>query len=214
MSGGTGNNGSGRAAATASRWARARFGKRADGLAAGIPRRLAHAHERARAVHDKAELKKRGPYGHVLAEAVLEELAEEALALGGTVRELRGYDFAVINGWALFPFKYSDRPIPLDRARLRADASAQRKRLLTAHGPDPDEGLFPLQDVPTTIAYDEIHQAFEELGRSTKLISVFFTAARSDGIHSFHWGEARLEDDRTFTWSHVEPLPPLPVTGG
>ncbi|WP_327239582.1 hypothetical protein OG243_12120 [Streptomyces sp. NBC_01318] len=55
-----------------------------------------------------AELKKRGPYGHVLAEAVREELADEALALGGTVRELRGYVYAVINGHALFPFRYAD----------------------------------------------------------------------------------------------------------
>ncbi|WP_254705729.1 hypothetical protein [Streptomyces vilmorinianum] len=164
-------------------------------------------------MHDKAELKKRGPYGNVLAEAVLEELADEALALGGTVRELRSYDFAVINGWALFPFKYSDRPIPLDRARLRADVSAQRKRLLTAHGPEPREGLFPLEDVPTTAEYDKLHEAFEELGRSTKLVSVFFTAARGEGIHSIHWGEAHLEDDRTFTWSYVEPLLTYPGQG-
>ncbi|MFE1902219.1 hypothetical protein ACFW96_00915 [Streptomyces gardneri] len=164
-------------------------------------------------MHEQADLKKRGPYGHVLAEAVLEELADEALALGGGVRELRGYAFAVINGWALFPFKYSDRPIPLDRARLRADVSAQRKRLLTAHGPEPREALFPLEAVSTTPEYDKLHEAFEELGRSTKLVSVFFTAARGKGIHSIHWGEAHLEDDRTFTWSYVEPLPPRPAEG-
>ncbi|KOG25165.1 hypothetical protein ADK34_17935 [Streptomyces viridochromogenes] len=204
MSGGTESSGG---AAAPSRWARECFGKQASGLVAGIPKRLARAHQRARIAHDQADLKKRGPYGHVLAEAVLEELADEARALGGSVRELRGYDFAVLNGWALFPFKYADRPVPLDRARLRADVSAQRKRLLTAHGPEPREGLFPLEEVSTTPEYDKIHEVFEELGRSTKLVSVFFTASRGEGIHSIHWGEAHLEDDRTFTWSPVEPLP-------
>ncbi|MEU1346546.1 hypothetical protein ABZ438_14760 [Streptomyces sp. NPDC005786] len=159
-------------------------------------------------MHAEANLKKRGPYGHVLAEAVREELADEAVALGGTVRELRGYAYAVINGHALFPFRYADRAAPLDRARLRADVSPQRRRMLTAHGPEAPEGLFPLDDILTTDEYEELHEAFEELGRTTKLVSVFFTSAWADGIHAIHWGDAHLDGDRTFAWSHVERLAP------
>lgn len=156
-----------------------------------------------------AELKKRGPYGHVLAEAVREELAEEAVSLGGAVRELRGYAYAVLNGHALFPFRYADRPTPLSRARLRADVSPQRRRMLTAHGPEAPEGLFPLDDIPTTDEYDMLHEAYEELGRMTKLVSLFFTSSRTDGIHAIHWGDAHLDADRTFTWSHEEQLVPV-----
>ncbi|MEU9357179.1 hypothetical protein AB0D35_03525 [Streptomyces sp. NPDC048301] len=191
-----------------SAWAQKRFGAQASGLVAGVPKRLTRAHQRARAVHAEANLKKRGPYGHVLAEAVREELADEALALGGTVRELRGYAYAVVNGYALFPFRYADRAAPLDRARLRADVSPLRRRMLTAHGPEAPEGLFPLDDILTTDAYVDLHEVFEELGRTTKLVSVFFTSAWEDGIHAIHWGDAHLDGDRTFIWSYVEQLTP------
>ncbi|MER6614930.1 hypothetical protein [Streptomyces xantholiticus] len=70
-----------------SRWARQRFGAHAAGLVATGPERLARAHLPARTAHDMAELKKRGPYGHVLAETVREELALEAISLGGAVCE-------------------------------------------------------------------------------------------------------------------------------
>ncbi|MFE7395992.1 hypothetical protein [Streptomyces sp. NPDC057557] len=205
MDDGAGWNGGG---TSPSAWAQKRFGAQASGLVAGVPKRLTRAHQRARAVHAEANLKKRGPYGHVLAEAVREELADEAVALGGTVRELRGYAYAVINGHALFPFRYADRAVPLDRARLRANVSPQRRRMLTAHGPEAPEGLFPLDDILTTDAYQELHEAFEELGRTTKLVSVFFTSAWEDGVHAIYWGDAHLDGDRTFIWSHVEPLTP------
>ncbi|WP_327239581.1 hypothetical protein OG243_12115 [Streptomyces sp. NBC_01318] len=80
--------------------------------------------------------------------------------------------------------------------------------MLTAHGPEAREGLFPLDDILTTDEYEELHEAFEELGRTAKLVSVFFTCAWEDGIHAIHWGDAHLDGDRTFIWSHVEPLTP------
>ncbi|MEV5848862.1 hypothetical protein AB0M32_43545 [Streptomyces sp. NPDC051985] len=36
----------------------------------------------------------------------------------------------------------------------------------------------------------------------------------ADGIHVVHWGEARLEPDRTFTWLYSEQLPDAPVPLG
>ncbi|MCL7497396.1 hypothetical protein M8I34_39240 [Streptomyces sp. MCA2] len=56
----------------------------------------------------------------------------------------------------------------------------------------------------------ELHEAFEELGASTKLVCVFFTAAVETGVHVIHWGDAHLEPDRTFTWPHSEQLPVAP----
>jgi hypothetical protein len=190
-----------------------RFGERAGRLRVLVPEQLARAHQRAREVHLAARLKKRSPYGATLAEAVREELAEAALELGGAVRDIRGYSYALINDHALFPFKYASRPTPLDRARLAADVSSTRRRMLIGHGPDPQDGLFPLDEGLVTDEYEQLHEAFEELGATTKLVCVFFTADPERGVHAIHWGDAHLEPDRTFTWLHSERLPiaPLPL---
>ncbi|MFJ3161740.1 hypothetical protein [Streptomyces kanasensis] len=161
-------------------------------------------------MHLTARLKKRSPYGSTLAEAVRENLADTARELGASVRDVRGFEYAVINDHALFPFKYADRPRPIDRARLASTASPTRHRLLRAHGPAPQDALFDLDDDVTTEEYQELHEAFEELGGSTRLVCVFFTADPENGIHAIHWGDARLEPDRTFTWPHREQLPIAP----
>jgi hypothetical protein len=192
-------------------WAVKRFGRHAGRLVDAIPERLTRAHARAHAVHLTAGLKKRSPYGVTLAELVRESLADTARELDEAVRDVRGYEYAVINDHALFPFKYADHPRPLDRARLAANASPTRRRMLLSHGPDPDEGLFSLGDEYTTEEYEDLHQTFEALGASTKLVCLFFTADPEGGIHVIHWGEARLEPDRTFTWLHSEQLPVAPT---
>ncbi|WP_329149489.1 hypothetical protein OIU91_23230 [Streptomyces sp. NBC_01456] len=188
-------------------WAVERFGHQAGKLAAAVPVQLARAHAQAHATHLTAGLKKRSPYGSTLAEAVREKLADTARELGEPVRDLRGFEYAVINDHALFPFRYADRPRPLDLARLPSNASPTRRRLFRAHGPQPPEGLFDLDDDLTTEEYLELHEAFEELGVSTKLVGVFFTADVDSGIHVIHWGEAHLEPDRTFAWRYSEQLP-------
>ena len=193
-----------------SQWAIERFGQQAGKLAAAIPMQLARAHARAHAVHLTARLKKRSPYGSTLAEAVRENLADTARELGEAVRNVRGYEYAVINDHALFPFKYANRPKPLEDARLPSDASRTRRRMLTGHGEQPEEALFPVDEELTTEEYEELHQTFEELGASTKLVCVFFTADREHGIHAIYWGVARLEPDRTFTWTHKQQLPVAP----
>jgi hypothetical protein len=192
-------------------WARNRFGQHADALVGAIPVQLARAHAKAHAAHLAAGLKKRSPYGVALAGLVRENLAETARELGEPVRDVRGYEYAVINDHALFPFRYADRPRPLDRARLPSDASATRRRLLRAHGPQPPDGLFEVDGDLATEEYLGLHEAFEELGASTKLVCVFFTADVENGIHVIHWGEAHLEADRTFTWPYREQLPVAPV---
>ncbi|MFE2166557.1 hypothetical protein ACFXB3_16035 [Streptomyces sp. NPDC059447] len=188
-------------------WAVERFGRQAGKLAAAVPVQLAKAHSKAHATHLTAELKKRSPYGVTLAEAVRENLADMARELRESVRDVRGYEYAVINDSALFPFRYADKPKPIDRARFPADTSPTRRRLFRAHGPQPPEGLFDLSDGLTTQEYVGLHEAFEELGASTKLVCLFFTADAKNGIHVIHWGEARLESDRTFTWLYREQLP-------
>ncbi|MEU0931234.1 hypothetical protein [Streptomyces malaysiensis] len=191
-------------------WAVERFGQNADELAAAVPVQLARAHAQAHATHLTAGLKKRSPYGFTLAEAVREKLADTARELEEAVRVVRGYEYAVINDHALFPYRYADRPRPLERARLSSNASPTRRRLLRAHGPQPQEGLFDLDDDLTTEEYLELHEAFEELGASTKLVCVFFTADVESGVHVIHWGQAHLEPDRTFTWLYSEQLPVAP----
>ncbi|NUK52442.1 hypothetical protein HRW14_19585 [Streptomyces lunaelactis] len=193
-----------------SAWAVKRFAQQAGRLAAAVPVQLARAHAQAHATHLAAGLKKRSPYGSTLAEAVREKLADTARELDESVRDVRGYEYAVINDHALFPFRYADRPRPLDRARLPSNASPTRRRLFRAHGPQQPEGLFDLDDDLTTDEYLELHEVFEELGASTKLVCVFFTADVENGIHAIHWGEAHLEPDRTFTWPHSEQLPVAP----
>ncbi|MGX4691570.1 hypothetical protein [Streptomyces sp. JNUCC 63] len=194
-----------------STWAVERFGQQASRLAAAVPVQLAKAHAKAHATHLTAGLKKRSPYGVTLAQAVRENLADMVRELGEAVRDVRGYEYAVINEHALFPYRYADRPKPLDRARLPSNASPTRRRLFRAHGPQSPEGLFELDDDLTTEEYLELHEAFEELGASTKLVCVFFTADVEGGIHVIHWGEAHLEPDRTFTWPYSEQLPVAPV---
>ncbi|WBB58037.1 hypothetical protein O7599_20470 [Streptomyces sp. WMMC500] len=145
-----------------------------------------------------------------MAQLVRENLAEAARELGEDVRDLRGYDYAVINDHALFPFRYSDRPKPLERARFPSQTSPTRRRVFWGHGPPPREGLFPLDDDLTTEEYEQLHEVFEELGAATRLVCVFFTSNAEEGIHAIHWGQARLEPDRTFTWLYSEPLPVAP----
>ncbi|MER7025354.1 MULTISPECIES: hypothetical protein [Streptomyces] len=168
------------------------------------------AHVTAHAAHCAARLKKRSPYGVTLAEAVRENLADASRELGEAVRDVRGYEYAVVHECALFPFKYADQPRPLARARLGTGASPARRRLLLGHGPQPDDGLFPLGDDLRTERYEELHETFEALGATAKLVCLFFTANAEDGIHAIHWGDARLEPDRTFTWLHSEQLPVVP----
>lgn len=194
-----------------SHWAVKRFGRQAGRVAAAVPVQLAKAQAKAHATHLTAGLKKRGPYGFTLAQAVRENLADMARELGEAVRDVRGYEYAVISDHALFPYRYADGPRSLDRARLPSNTSSTRQRLLTAHGPEPLEGLFELDDDLATEEYLELREAFEELGASTKLVCVFFTADVESGIHVIHWGEAHLEPDRTFTWLHSEQLPVAPV---
>jgi hypothetical protein len=176
----------GASSAGPSKWAKRTFGEEAAALAKGVPRRLNEAHLRAQATHETAGLKRRSPYGGTLAEAVREGLADEATMLGGMVREIRGYPYAVINEHALFPYKYAKEPLPLDRARLKP--SPLRRRLFTSHGPVEHEGLFPVDDSLMTEEYEQLHEAFEELGRTTRLVSVLFTADVDNGIHQIHWG--------------------------
>ncbi|MFB8214623.1 hypothetical protein [Streptomyces anulatus] len=192
-------------------WAVERFGRHAGAAAAAVPVQLAKAHAKAHAAHLAAGLKKRSPYGVALAGLVREHLAETARELGEAVRDVRGYEYAVINDHALFPFRYADRPRPLDRARLPANASPTRQRLFRAHGPQSPEGLFEVDDDLVTEEYLGLHEAFEELGASTRLVCVFFTADAKNGIHAIHWGDAHLEPDRTFTWPYREQLPVAPV---
>lgn len=194
-----------------SAWAVERFGQQAGALAAAVPLQLAKAHTKAHATHLTAGLKKRSPYGVTLAQAVREYLADMARELDETVRDVLGYEYAVVNECALFPYRYADRPRPLDRARLPANVSPTRRRLFWAHGPQQPEGLFELDDGLTTEEYLGLHEAFEELGATTKLVCVFFTADAENGIHVIHWGEALLEPDRSFTWPHSEQLPVAPV---
>lgn len=151
-----------------STWAVERFGRHAGALAAAVPVQLARAHGKAHAAHLAAGLKKRSPYGVALAGLVRENLADTARELGEAVRDVRGYEYAVINDHALFPFRYADRSRPLDRARLPANASPTRHRLLQAHGPQPPEGLFDIDEDLTTEEYLGLHEAFEELGASTR----------------------------------------------
>ncbi|MEW2081273.1 hypothetical protein [Streptomyces sp. NPDC005283] len=191
-------------------WAMERFGQKAGQLAAAVPVQLAQAHARAHAVHLEARLKKRSPYGATLAEAVRENLADAARELDEAVRDVRGYEYAVINDHALFPFKYADRPKALDRARLASNASPTRRRMLLGHGPQPPDTLFPLDDDLTTEEYEDLHETFEALGAATKLVCLFFTADPENGIHVIHWGDAHLEPDRTFTWLYSEQLPVAP----
>ncbi|MFE2392216.1 hypothetical protein ACFXC0_26170 [Streptomyces althioticus] len=193
-----------------SAWAVERFGRHAGAVAAAVPVQLAKAHAKAHAAHLAAGLKKRSPYGVALAGLVREHLAETAQELGEAVRDVRGYEYAVINDHALFPFRYADRPRPLDRARLPANASPTRQRLFRAHGPQSPEGLFEVDDLVTE-EYLGLHEAFEELGASTRLVCVFFTADAENGIHAIHWGDAHLEPDRTFTWPYREQLPVAPT---
>ncbi|MEU4306567.1 hypothetical protein [Streptomyces rochei] len=193
-----------------SAWAIERFGRLAGGLAEAVPVQLAKAHAKAHAAHRAAGLKKRSPYGVTLAQAVREYLADMARKLGQPVREVLGYEYAVINDHALFPFKYAARPRPLDRARLPSKTSATRRRMFRAHGPEPRDALFELDDDLTTGEYLQLHEAFEELGASTKLVCLFFTADVESGIHVIHWGQAHLEPDRTFDWLYSEQLPVAP----
>jgi hypothetical protein len=190
-----------------SAWAVERFGQQAGALAAAVPVQLANAHGKAHAAHLAAGLKKRSPYGLTLAGVVRENLAETARQLGEAVRDVRGYEYAVINDYALFPFRYADRPRPLDRVRLPANASPTRHRLFRAHGPQPPEGLFDVDEGLATEEYLGLHEAFEDLGASTRLVCVFFTADVENGIHAIHWGDAHLEPDRTFTWPYRERWP-------
>ncbi|MFE0353215.1 hypothetical protein ACFW2I_06955 [Streptomyces nigra] len=194
-----------------SAWALERFGRHAGAVAAAVPVQLAKAHAKAHAAHLAAGLKRRSPYGVALAGLVREHLAETARELGEAVRDVRGYEYAVFNDHALFPFRYADRPRPLDRARLPANASPTRQRLFRAHGPQSPEGLFEVDDDLVTEEYLGLHEAFEELGASTRLVCVFFTAEAENGIHAIHWGDAHLEPDRTFTWPYREQLPVAPV---
>ncbi|MGA5442727.1 hypothetical protein ACPCKW_24855 [Streptomyces griseoincarnatus] len=192
-------------------WAVERFGRHAGAVAAAVPMQLAKAHAKAHAAHLAAGLKKRSPYGVALAGLVREYLAETARELGEAVRDVRGYEYAVINDHALFPYRYADKPRPLDRARLPANASPTRQRLFRAHGPQSPDGLFEVDDDLVTEEYLGLHDAFKELGASTRLVCVFFTADAENGIHAIHWGDARLEPDRTFTWPYKEQLPVAPA---
>lgn len=194
-----------------SAWAIERFGRHAGAVADAVPMQLAKAHAKAHAAHLAAGLKKRSPYGVALAGVVRESLAETARELGESVRDVRGYEYAVINGCALFPFRYADKPKPLDRARLPANVSPTRRRLFQAHGPQPPDTLFEVDGDLATEEYLGMREVFEELGASTRLVCVFFTADAENGIHLIHWGEAHLEPDRTFTWPHKEELPVAPV---
>src|SRR5690606_20394630 len=90
-----------------SAWAVERFGQHAGAVAAAVPEQLAKAHAKAHAAHLAAGLKKRSPYGVALAGVVRENLAETARELGECVRDVRGYEHAVINDHALFPFRYA-----------------------------------------------------------------------------------------------------------
>ncbi|MEV0279216.1 hypothetical protein AB0I22_22910 [Streptomyces sp. NPDC050610] len=189
-----------------SEWAIKRFGPHAGGVVKAVPMQLAKAHARAHAGHLAVGLKKRSPYGFSLAQAVRENLADMARELDEAVRDVRGYEYAVINDHALFPYKYADRPKLLECARLAANASPTRRRMFLGHGPEPQEGLFSLGDEYTTEEYEELHETFEDLGASTKLVCLFFTADPEAGIHAIHWGDARLEPDRTFTWLYKEQL--------
>ncbi|MFD4972760.1 hypothetical protein [Streptomyces sp. NPDC058424] len=171
-----------------SAWAIERFGQQAGPFAAAVPVQLAKAHAKAHAAHLAAGLKKRSPYGVALAGVVRGNLAETARELGESVRDVRGYEYAVTNDHALFPFRYADKPRPPDRARLPSNASPTRRRLFRAHGPQSPVGLFEVDGGLTTEEYLGLHEAFEELGASTRLVCVFFTADAENGIHVIHWG--------------------------
>ncbi|MGW9493899.1 hypothetical protein ACWG5P_05790 [Streptomyces prasinus] len=94
---------------------------------------------------------------------------------------------------------------------MPANVSPTRHRLFQAHGPQPPDALFEVDGGLAPEEYLGLHEAFEELGAFTRLVCVFFTADAENGIHIIHWGEVRLEPDRTFTCPYKEELPVAPV---
>jgi len=183
------------------------FGENTTQLRKVIPEALREAHVRARRGHDAAQLATLEVYGHGLACAQFEELARR---IGGLDRarlaKLYRYWVAVLDGCVVYPIRYADDSVTEPTAaRVRRPVSGLRRRLFTAHGPDPlqpslDESL----DLPTT---DDLRAAFPQLGEDTRLIVVAYACNVDGGVLRAAWGEAELHtDDGSLTWHRLEPL--------
>jgi hypothetical protein len=128
------------------------------------------AHERAMAVHEVSGLKERSPYAVSISAAVRGELNDRVCAMGGTIVRAGSFDYPVIYGFALVPFKSH-------AAGLSSRLTSQRMRAL-------QELIESSQE---TLNFDD--------GESTSnLVPVIirYTASSDSGIESVLAGAGRF----------------------
>jgi hypothetical protein len=184
------------------------FGRNTAKLREVIPKALVDANVRAREGHDGAKLATLDVYGHGLAVAQFEELANQIAALDGArMVKLRRYYLAVLDGWVFYPLRYADDNLtPIEKAQIRRPVSKLRRQLFAAHGPKPRQpALDESLEFPTA---EELHEAFPQLGEDTRLCLVAYACNVNSGVLNAAWGEAELHADGSLTW-HGQPQPLL-----
>ena len=187
------------------------FGRNADRLREVIPQALVAAHVRARLGHDGAELSTLDVYGHGLAVAQFEELANRIATLDGArLAKLHRYHLAMLEGWVFYPWRYADDNLTeIEKAHLRRPVSMLRRRLFTAHGPEPrQQALDESLELPTS---EELRQAFPQLGDGTRLCVIPYSCNVNSGVLNVAWGEAELHfEDGSLIWHRPPESLPLP----
>ncbi|MEV0602202.1 PIN-like domain-containing protein [Streptomyces sp. NPDC050315] len=161
-------------------------------LAHSIPHCIHRAHLRAKAAAEPFP----DPgftYGAAIPTAVLHELKEAVLSLGGTTCRLAGKDYPVLGNSVIYPIRYAKRPKSPDFALLHLKASRNR---LFENREDGQESLFSSSDI----------NHLGEIDPDWRVILVCFTSDMDNGVHAIYWGSVQYEPSGSLSWHFVEPL--------
>lgn len=210
---------------TPSAWARERFGPAASKLMLAIPAAIERAHERAVGSYDAGGHSTHDDYGTIWLKAheelvrhVCDAILEAHVIRPGKSRKAR-YFLPVVNGVALYPWRYGRDRKPLEEARFPQPVSPIRLGLRSiipaafrrrdprqldafAHTGADDQELEALLDEE-----EALKERQHDLPEDT--VFVAYTSHPDRGVLNRYWADVRVVDEEgTVSWGNREPLPP------
>jgi hypothetical protein len=206
-----------------STWADQRFGQATPAVAAAVAAGVRHAHLLSLTAHLGAEADTQDTYGHTMKRKQFTEVAACLSVLpGACLQQLAGtsarLDIALVNGVAVYPWRYGNRRgTSTTAARMRAPVSDRRRSLLLPAARAATSYQRSIFDPDGEEFEAELAEEIElnrQFGRLHRLVTVGVCSS-PEGLFDISWGEVELVDPRTgeVRWVHHEQLP-LSDSGG
>ncbi|MER6107658.1 PIN-like domain-containing protein [Streptomyces hirsutus] len=170
-------------------------------LAREIPACLQRAHNRVSQAVSTAG-SNLPSYGSTIAMVVRDELRDAVQGMGGHSVTLGPTRHPVINGYLLYPFRYSHHPASIDHALAYLNANGSLRTLFRDLTGSQEE--YPLTEIPRVST--EIPGLLGVPVEDLEIILIPYTSDVEHGVHAAYWATLRIDSNGKFHWEFIEPL--------